>query len=744
MIFLSYLHFFCFVSGILLGIYVIYKNHKSSLNITFSVLMLCYAFWNLGDIVLHNPDKSIKAETVKIMQNIASIGWAGFSSVLLCFSIVFAKKDNLFKNKWLLALVILLPALFISQQFNNKLTVNPTPQYYGWSVEWTDTIWSYMFFAYFVIFTILALLIIINHGSKTKIKNEKKQARIISVSIFFGLVMGIFLDVVFQITGFVNIPPISNLLVFIFILASLYAIIKFKFLTISPIIAADKIISVMDEILLLTDNKGNIININKAASATLNYSQSELKNKPLTILFAQNNKNENIIISDLKNVTISNQESIIITKDSRSIPVIFSISSVKDAEGDIIGAVFIARDITKLKQIEEQLIKAKEKAEENDRLKSSFLANISHEIRTPMNSILGFTEILKNPDLKPDLRLHYLNTVEKNGERMLSLLNDLIDISKIEAKLVKVVYSEVNINEQMNYIQSLFIPESKAKKLQLIIKPTLPDNRAIIYTDKEKFYAILANLVKNAIKYTLQGIIEFGYILLDNQGMNELEFYVKDTGIGIPKDKQEVIFERFVQADIKDRMAFEGAGLGLSIAKAYVEMLGGKIWLESEEGIGSVFYFTLPFNVNIDTKMYNNSVEQNNSNLKNYIMPKNLKVLIVEDDKSSEMLLITYIKEISREILRANNGIDALEIYNKNPDIDLILMDLKLPKMNGYETTCKIREINKNVIIIAQTAYGMLGDRDKALEAGCNDYITKPIYKDKLFKIINTQLARKM
>jgi signal transduction histidine kinase len=246
------------------------------------------------------------------------------------------------------------------------------------------------------------------------------------------------------------------------------------------------------------------------------------------------------------------------------------------------------------------------KAEESDRLKSAFLANMSHEIRTPMNGILGFAELLSQPGLTGETQQNYIRIIEKSGTRMLNIINDIVNISKIEAGLMKVNWQESNINEQIEYIYTFFKPEVEGKGMQISFRNSLPSKESVISTDREKLYAILKNLVKNAIKYSKIGSIEFGYSLRrahDNLSISlELEFFVKDTGIGIPKDRQDAIFERFIQADITDKNAYQGAGLGLSISKAYVEMLGGKIWVESEPEVGSCFYFTLPYKIEISNK----------------------------------------------------------------------------------------------------------------------------------------------
>ncbi len=252
---------------------------------------------------------------------------------------------------------------------------------------------------------------------------------------------------------------------------------------------------------------------------------------------------------------------------------------------------FRKRQREKERKAEAELIKAKEKAEESDRLKSAFLANMSHEIRTPMNGILGFAELLKTQKLSGEEQHEYLGIIEKSGARMLNIINEIVDISRIESGQMEVVVSEVDINEQIEFLELFFRPEAERKGLSLSIRTPLLKTEGIINTDHEKFYAILSNLVKNAIKYTRTGSIEFGYEKTEGY----IEFFVKDTGIGIPADRQAAVFERFVQADISDKEAFQGAGLGLSIAKAYVEMLGGQIRVESGSDKGCTFYFTIPY-----------------------------------------------------------------------------------------------------------------------------------------------------
>lgn len=348
-----------------------------------------------------------------------------------------------------------------------------------------------------------------------------------------------------------------------------------------------------------------------------------------------------------------------------------------------------------------------------------------------MNGILGFAEILQDPEISGEQQQEYLQIIQKSGYRMLNIINDIIDISKIESGLMKVNSRESNVNEQIEYIYTFFKPEVEAKGMKLSFKTTLPAKEAQLITDREKLYAILTNLVKNAIKFTTEGAIEFGYSLTHDHA--SLQFYVKDTGIGIPKERQEAIFERFVQADISDKMARQGAGLGLAITKSFIEMMGGNIWVESEVGVGSTFYFTLPYTIEQEFKSNVNDQFSIDGMLNQL---RKLNILIAEDDETSEILMSINVKEFSKDVLYARTGNDVVNICRNNPNLDLILMDIRMPELNGYEATRQIRQFNKKVVIIAQTAYGLSVDREKAIEAGCNDFIAKPTNKVKLLSLI--------
>lgn len=405
-------------------------------------------------------------------------------------------------------------------------------------------------------------------------------------------------------------------------------------------------------------------------------------------------------------------------------------------DNPLINAIIVnSRNITTIKENEAELIKAKESAEKSDRLKSAFLANMSHEIRTPMNGILGFTTLLKNRALNQETQQEYVNIIEKSGNRMLNIINDIIDISKIESDLMEVYISESNINEQLDYIYMFFNPEVDSKGIEFQYHSGLDTEKAYIETDREKIFAILTNLIKNAIKYTHEGKIEFGYV---KKG-GFLEFYIKDSGIGIAKEEQVSIFERFNQAEIENRPLYQGAGLGLSIAKAYIKMLKGDIWVESTLGVGSTFYFTIPYTPKAEAikenKKYSFSSIENTQEA-------NLKILIADDDFVSQQILSLLLQDLSKDIHIVSNGIEAVDLHQRHGDFDLILMDSQMPKMNGIDAVKEIRKVDQNVVIIAQSAYAYKNEMDKVKAAGCNDSISKPVRKEELHSIIHKNMIK--
>ncbi len=486
----------------------------------------------------------------------------------------------------------------------------------------------------------------------------------------------------------------------------------------------------VNECVSITDLNDKILFVNESFLKTYGYTRDELIGKYLGLLRSENNSPE--ITDEILPVTIHSGwqgELLNKRKDGSEFPIYLSTTTVKDKNGEVIALIGVASDITERKKFEKELIEAREKAFESDRLKSAFLANMSHEIRTPMNGILGFTNLLSEPGLTSTEIREYIKIIQKSGERMLNTVNDLIDISKIETGQMQMVHSETSVKEQILNLYNFFYPETAEKKLSFILRDDIKPENVIIRTDISKLDSILTNLIKNAIKYTEKGTIEIGATLIDNK----LQIYVKDTGIGIPENRHDAVFNRFEQADFGDTRAFEGSGLGLAIVKAYVEMLGGKIELKSQPGIGSVFSFFIP----VEVVAEDSAIEKYHEEEKNMDELKRLKILIVEDDPVGLQFLKAVLFPYDAEIFTAENGLIAVELMKNTQEINIILMDLRMPVMDGYEATRQIREFNKQVIIIAQTAFALSGDKEKAINAGCNDYISKPILKNELYEKIN-------
>jgi len=384
---------------------------------------------------------------------------------------------------------------------------------------------------------------------------------------------------------------------------------------------------------------------------------------------------------------------------------------------------------TELSELNKELTIAKEKVVESDKLKTSFLANMSHEIRTPMNGIVGFAGLLSKEGIDDEKRQTYVDIIQQNCSQLLTIINDLVDISKIEAGQIDIENNNVKLDVLTQGLHGAYLQKSLEKKIDFQL---LNSNRSIEFiTDEVKLRQILINLLDNAFKFTRNGNISFGYQIKGNY----IEFFVKDTGIGLEKKFHNAIFERFRQVELSESLRYGGTGIGLSISKAYCEKMGGRIWLESEFGKGSVFYFTLPY---VTTNLGAN-FDFNENTIINW---SNKTILIAEDESVNYQFFEEIFEETNVNLIWAKNGQEAVDFCLKDNSIDLVLMDIKMPIMNGYDASKAIKKFRPNLPIIAQTAYALIGDASKAKDAGCDDYIHKPIDFDSLFRKIKNYFEK--
>ena len=393
----------------------------------------------------------------------------------------------------------------------------------------------------------------------------------------------------------------------------------------------------------------------------------------------------------------------------------------------------VKRENKKIKKLNVKLRKAKALAEENNRLKSAFISNLSHEIRTPMNGIIGFANLLNEPDITPEKYQNFVQIIINSSNQLLRIIDDILEISKLETKQIKVIEQEVNINDLMLELFNVFNLRTKEIKIPLYLKKALQDETSIVLTDKSKLSKILSNLLENAMKFTSEGCIEFGYKM---EG-NNLVFFITDTGVGISADKQEKIFERFAQVENRLSGNVSGLGLGLSIAKENAELLGGSIRLESEEGKGSAFFVSIPYH-----PVYTNT---NNTDLGDNIQQAGNTILVAEDEEINLLYLETLLSRYNGNlnILHATTGAEAVNLCKQEKSIELVLMDIKMPVLNGIEAAKIIRELYPDMPIIAQSAYTAHADIEFALQNGFDEYITKPINKNILFETLSKYLVKK-
>ncbi len=476
--------------------------------------------------------------------------------------------------------------------------------------------------------------------------------------------------------------------------------------------------------IMLLDENGIILKINESLSKSLQYTEEELSGKHVSVVVPPENYKK--INEDIKQILTGDtleHEVINLRKDGSKCIFYLCETTIKLPD-DRRGILAVVTDITDKKRAEIAVREAMEKAEASDKLKTAFLNNISHELRTPLNGILGFGELISKPGISEKEKQTFLSYLRSSSTRLMDTITNYMDISLIVSNNMKVNLIEFKPDILVHQIIEKYNKLFRKKEIDFTVN--IPDNlnRFILKSDPELINKIFIQLLNNAAEYTEQGHVEIGIEVKPDY----IEFYVKDTGIGIEKDAHEYIFDYFRQESEGIGRFHEGSGLGLSIANGITELLGGKIWFESEKGKGSTFYFNIPINNNTDNVALKENLKQIYSGKKEPV------ILIVEDEELNSKLVLYILQRLSLKTILATNGIQAIEICREHPEISLILMDIKLPFMDGLEATRQIKVIRKDLPVIAITAYAMVGDENIAFNAGCDDYITKPIDRELLIK----------
>ncbi|WP_179333766.1 chemotaxis protein CheB [Winogradskyella costae] len=403
--------------------------------------------------------------------------------------------------------------------------------------------------------------------------------------------------------------------------------------------------------------------------------------------------------------------------------------AVKNKVGDIIALRGAAQDITPQKRSETELINAKKTAEEANLHKNYFLANMSHEIRTPMNGVLGFSELLKNDSLTKDERFKYLEIIDGNSKQLLNLIDDIIDIAKIESNELKVSFKDCDVSTLIKNLEITYNQLKIAKhKKDIDFKTHIPVENLCIITDGQRLQQVVSNLLNNALKFSEKGEISFGFNVVDDN----LKFFVKDNGMGIKKSKQIEIFERFKQLNYESNAKYGGTGLGLTICKGILTLLGGDITVSSEENKGTLFEFTIPIKY---AKADANKIQAILPERKDFL--ENKTILIAEDDSLIRLLFKIVLKDTKANVLFATTGKEAVEIYSTTDTVDIVLLDIRMPIMNGIEAMDRILKINSKAKIIMQTAYSMPDEKERCYKKGCLGFLSKPIIKDELYSTLH-------
>ena len=584
-----------------LAVFILIKNHRHPLNRICAVVFICFLLWCIGKTFAHNPHVSLE-EAYRFMK-VAIIGAWSFSSFILWFAFIVSEKKKVLQKIWIYPVLFIVPVTAICVQWIDGSLLQYVQRPYGWGLQWHKTWMTLVLLAYIFVTISVAVTIIFVYSRKTDHPVKKKQAKILGTSTLLAFVVGYATNIIAPRMASIPIPDLGHNMGLIWAVGIVYVIVKYNFLVITPATAARNIISTMADTLILTDKTGRIVGVNQSACDLLGYEEEAFVGQTIEMIMAADSKHTiNRLVQQkiIKNIDFDFKDI-----GGNRIPVSLSSSVLMGKEQTLSGMVIIARDISEKKRAEFELQQAKRLAEEASRAKSAFLANMSHELRTPLNHIIGFSELLVDEKCGTlnDMQADYLGDVLGSSRHLLSLINDILDLSKIEAGKLTLNTVELEIKHLLK--DSLSMVQEKVFKRGIKLELKVDQLPETFIADERKLKQIIYNLLSNAVKFTPdKGCITItGKRMTSDADRNNhmesgkqgIQISVRDTGIGLAGEHLSRIFKPFEQVEDSTNRHFQGTGLGLSLTKSLVKLHGGKIWVESEgSGKGTTFSFMLP------------------------------------------------------------------------------------------------------------------------------------------------------